>query len=393
MALGAFAIGLTEFAIMGLLPQVATDLAVSVPTAGNLVTAYAVGVVVGAPLLTAAGARRSRRTLLLAFMGLFAQSATVVTAALAPGFGTLLAARFLSGLPHGAFFGIAALVAADLAGPARRASAVGWLFLGLTVANLVGVPAATVFGGVVGWRLAFALIAGVALLCVAGMLLTVPRDAGGGGAAVGLRAELAVFRRPAVLLALAMVVFGCGGLFTFSTYIAPMTTEVTGWSPAAVPVMLALLGLGMTAGTVLGGRLADRMDSLRAAVVVLGAQAVVLLGAVAAVHSRVLAPVAAFAVGALSLALVPVVQTVVVDAAREAPVLASASMQSGFNIANALGAALGGVVLAAGLGYAAPPAVGAVMAAVGVGIALVARRRARATGAAPAQPAAVAATD
>ena len=314
-----------------------------------------------------------------------------MTAALAPGFGTLLAARFLSGLPHGAFFGLAALVAADLAGPARRASAVGWLFLGLTVANLVGVPAATVFGGVVGWRLAFALIAGVALLCVAGMLLTVPRDAGGGGAAVGLRAELAVFRRPAVLLALAMVVFGCGGLFTFSTYIAPMT--VTGWSPAAVPVMLALLGLGMTAGTVLGGRLADRMDSLRAAVVVLGAQAVVLLGAVAAVHSRVLAPVAAFAVGALSLALVPVVQTVVVDAAREAPVLASASMQSGFNIANALGAALGGVVLAAGLGYAAPPAVGAAMAAVGVGIALAARRRARATGAAQARPAAVAATD
>ena len=236
-------------------------------------------------------------------------------AALAPGFGTLLAARFLSGLPHGAFFGVAALVAADLARPARRASAVGWLFLGLTVANLVGVPAATVFGGVLGWRLAFALIAGVALLCVAGMLLTVPRDAGGGGARSGCGPSSAVFRRPAVLLALAMVVFGCGGLFTFSTYIAPMTTEVTGWSPAAVPVMLALLGLGMTAGTFLGGRLADRMDSLRAAVVVLGAQAVVLLGAVAAVHSRVLAPVAAFAVGALSLALVPVVQTVVVDAA------------------------------------------------------------------------------
>ena len=140
MALGAFAIGLTEFAIMGLLPQVAADLAVSVPTAGNLVTAYAVGVVVGAPLLTAAGARRSRRTLLLAFMGLFAVGNGL--AALAPGFGTLLAARFLSGLPHGAFFGIAALVAADLAGPTRRASAVGWLFLGLTVANLVGVPAA-----------------------------------------------------------------------------------------------------------------------------------------------------------------------------------------------------------------------------------------------------------
>ena len=259
--------------------------------------------------------------------------------------------------------------------------------------GLVGVPAATVFGGVVGWRLAFALIAGVALLCVAGMLLTVPRDAGGAGAPVGLRTELAVFRRPAVLLALAMVVFGCGGLFTFSTYIAPMTTEVTGWSPAAVPVMLGLLGLGMTAGTFLGGRLADRMDSLRAAVAVLGAQSVVLLGAVAAVHSAVLAPVAAFAVGALSLALVPVVQTVVLDAAQDAPVLASASMQSGFNIANALGAALGGLVLAAGLGYSAPPAVGAVLAAIGVGIAVVAWRRSRASGADGPRPAEVVAAD
>ena len=391
MALGAFAIGLTEFAIMGLLPQVATDLTVSVPTAGNLVTAYAVGVVVGAPLLTAAGARLSRRTLLLAFMALFAVGNGL--AALAPGFGTLLAARFLTGLPHGAFFGVAALVAADLAGPARRASAVGWLFLGLTVANLVGVPAATVFGGVVGWRLAFALIAGVALLCVAGMLLTVPRTAGSGGAQVGLRAELAVFRRPAVLLALAMVVFGCGGLFTFSTYIAPMTTEVTGWSPAAVPVMLGLLGLGMTAGTFLGGRLADRMDSRRAAVVVLAAQSVVLFGSVAAVHSPVFAPVAAFAVGALSLALVPVVQTVVLDAAQDAPVLASASMQSGFNIANALGAALGGLVLAVGLGYAAPPAVGAVLAAIGCAIAVVAWRRSRTTTATSAQPVAVPAAD
>jgi MFS transporter, DHA1 family, inner membrane transport protein len=355
------------------------------------VTAYAVGVVVGAPLLTAAGARLSRRTLLLAFMALFAVGNGL--AALAPGFGTLLAARFLTGLPHGAFFGVAALVAADLAGPARRASAVGWLFLGLTVANLVGVPAATVFGGVVGWRLAFALIAGVALLCVAGMLLTVPRTAGSGGAQVGLRAELAVFRRPAVLLALAMVVFGCGGLFTFSTYIAPMTTEVTGWSPAAVPVMLGLLGLGMTAGTFLGGRLADRMDSRRAAVVVLAAQSLVLFGSVAAVHSPVFAPVAAFAVGALSLALVPVVQTVVLDAAQDAPVLASASMQSGFNIANALGAALGGLVLAAGLGYAAPPAVGAVLAAIGVAIAVVAWRRSRTATVTSAQPVAVPAAD
>jgi DHA1 family inner membrane transport protein len=373
MALGTFAIGLTEFAVIGLLPQVAADLSVSVPTAGNLVTVYAVGVVVGAPLLTAVAARLPRRTLLLLFMTLFAVGNGL--AAVAPGFGTLLAARFVSGLPHGAFFGVAALVAADLGGPRRRASAVGWLFLGLTVANLVGVPAATVFGGAVGWRPAFAMIAGVALLCVVSMALFVPRGTGG-AAPVGIRAELAVFRSPAVLLALAMVVFGCGGLFTFSTYLAPMTTEVTGWAPAAVPIQLAVLGLGMTAGTFLGGRLADRMDSRRAVVLVLGAQAVVLLAAVPAVHYSLLAPVATFAIGALSLALPPVVQTVVIDAARDAPILASASMQSAFNIANALGAALGGLVLAVGLGYAAPPAVGAVLAAAGAGIALVAWRRA-----------------
>ena len=382
MALGAFAIGLTEFAVMGLLPQVAADLSVSVPAAGNLVTAYAVGVVVGAPLLTAVGARLPRRTLLLVFMTLFAVGNGL--AALAPNFGMLLAARFVSGLPHGAFFGVANLVAAELAGPARRASAVARLFLGLTVANLVGVPAATVFGGVVGWRLAFAVIGAVALVCVAGMLRSVPRSVGVGDGPVGLRSELAGLRSPAVVLALAMVVLGCGGLFTYSTYIAPMTTEVTGWPAAAVPVQLALLGLGMTAGTFLGGRLADRMDSRRAVVVVLSAQAVALVAAVPAAHSPVLAPVATFAVGLLSLALAPVVQTVVMDAARESPMLASASMQSAFNISNALGAALGGLVLSAGFGYAAPPAAGAVLAVMGVGIALVSVRVAGRTRAAEA---------
>ncbi len=374
MALGAFAIGLTEFAVTGLLPQVAADLGVSIPAAGNLVTAYAIGVVVGAPLLTAAGARLSRRTLLLVFMGLFALGNGL--AAAAPGFGSLLIARFLSGVPHGAFFGVAGLVAAQMGGPGKRAAAVGRLFLGLTVANLVGVPAATVFGGAVGWRFAFALIAGIALLCVAGMAVCLPRTTSG-GAAAGLRVELAMFRSPAVLLALAMVVLGCGGLFTFTTYIAPMTTEVTGWPPAAVPIQLAVLGLGMTVGTILGGRLADRMDSRRAVMLVLAAQSVALLAAVPALHVPVLASVAVFMVGTLSLALAPVVQTLVLDTARDAPVLASAAMQSAFNISNAIGAALGGLVLTAGFGYAAPPVVGAILAALGVGLAVLARRGAR----------------
>jgi DHA1 family inner membrane transport protein len=375
MALGAFAIGLTEFAVTGLLPQVAADLGVSIPAAGNLVTAYAIGVVVGAPLLTAAGARLSRRTLLLVFMGLFALGNGL--AAAAPGFSSLLIARFLSGVPHGAFFGVAGLVAAQMGGPGKRAATVGRLFLGLTVANLVGVPAATVFGGALGWRFAFALIAGIALLCVVGMAVCLPRTASGGTAA-GLRAELAMFRSPAVLLALAMVVLGCGGLFTFTTYIAPMTTEVTGWPAAAVPIQLAVLGLGMTVGTVLGGRLADRMDSRRAVMLVLAAQSAALLAAVPALHVPVLAPVAVFVVGTLSLALAPVVQTLVLDTARDAPVLASAAMQSAFNISNAIGAALAGLVLTAGFGYAAPPVVGAVLAALGVGLAIVARRGARA---------------
>lgn len=372
MALGAFAIGLTEFAVTGLLPQVAADLAVSIPAAGNLVTAYAIGVVVGAPLLTAAGARSSRRTLLLLFMGLFALGNGL--AAVAPSFPTLLVARFLTGLPHGAFFGVAGLVAAQMGGTTRRAAAVGRLFLGLTVANLVGVPAATVLGGALGWRPAFALIGGIALLCVVGMALYLPR-ATGRAAAAGLRAELAAFRSPAVSLALAMVVLGCGGLFTFATYIAPMTTEVTGWPSSAVPVQLAVLGLGMTVGTFLGGRLADRVDSRRAVMLVLAAQSAALLAAVPAVHVPVLAPVAVFTVGAVSLALAPVVQTLVIDTAKDAPVLASAAMQSAFNIANAVGASLGGLVLAVGLGYAAPPAVGAVLAALGVGLAVLARRR------------------
>ena len=186
-----------------------------------------------------------------------------------------------------------------------------------------------------------------------------------------------MFRSPAVLLALAMVVLGCGGLFTFTTYIAPMTTEVTGWPAAAVPIQLAVLGLGMTVGTILGGRHADRMDSRRAVMLVLAAQSVALLAAVPALHVPVLASVAVFMVGTLSLALAPVVQTLVLDTARDAPVLASAAMQSAFNISNAIGAALGGLVLTAGFGYAAPPVVGAILAALGVGLAVLARRGAR----------------
>ena len=373
MALGAFAIGLTEFAVMGLLPRIATDLSVSVPVAGNLVTAYAVGVVVGAPLLTAAAVRLRRRTALLLFMTLFA--AANALAAVAPGFGWLLAARFLSGLPHGAFFGVGALVAASLVPERRRASAVASMLLGLTVANLVGVPAATFLGGLAGWRLAFVLITVLALLCVAGMLATVPRDAVTSRPSLG--AEFAAFRTPAVLLALGTVVIGCGGLFAFYTFIAPMMTELAGYGAATMPVLLAVFGLGMTVGTVAGGRLADRFDPRRVVVGLLIGQTVLLLVAVVAVRSPVLAPVMIFGIGAVGVALVPAVQSVVMDAAGDAPALASAAIQSAFNLSNAIGAALGGIVLAAGLGLSAPPGAGAALTALGLAPALVMMLRPR----------------
>jgi MFS transporter, DHA1 family, inner membrane transport protein len=362
MALGAFAIGLSEFAVMGLLPRIATDLSVSLPAGGNLVTAYAVGVVVGAPLLTVAAVRLRRRTALLLFMGLFAAGNAL--AATAPGFALLLVARFVSGLPHGAFFGVGALVAASLVPPRRRASAVAAMLLGLPVANLFGVPAATALGGLAGWRLAFVLIAVLALLCVAGMVATVPRD--GVTARPSLAAEFAALRAPTVLLALGTVVIGGGGLFAFYTFIAPMMTEVAGFGTAAVPLLLGVFGLGMTVGTLLGGRLADRYDPRRVMVGLLAVQALLLLVTVAAVRSPVLAPAMIFGIGAVGVALVPVVQSVVMDAAGEAPALASATIQSAFNLSNALGAALGGAVLAAGCGLTAPPGAGAALAALGL---------------------------
>lgn len=362
LALGALGIGLAEFAVMGLLPTIAADLAVPLPTAGNLVTAYAVGVVVGAPLLTAAAVRLRRRTALLLFMILFAAGNGL--AAVAPTFGLLVVARFLSGLPHGAFVGVGVLVAASLVPERRRASAVASMALGVTVANVVGVPASTALGAYAGWRLSFALITGLGLLCVAGIAGTVPR--GAVAARPSLSAELGALREPAVLLLLGVVVLGASGMFTFYTFITPTLTDLAGFGTAAVPFLLMVCGLGMTAGIVVGGRLADRFDPRRVLVGLLATQAVLLAVAAVAMHSRVAAPALVFAVGAVGLAFFPPVQSTVMRVAGEASTLASAAIQSAFNIANALGAALGGLTLAAGYGLSAPPVAGAVLSLVAV---------------------------
>jgi len=348
LALGGFAIGTTEFVAMGLLPQIARGVAVSLPAGGHVVSAYALGVVVGAPLLAGLGARLPRRTLLVGLMAAFA--AGNLLSALAPTYGFLLAARFVTGLPHGAYFGVAALVAADLAGPERRARAVSRVLLGLSVANVVGVPAATWLGQALGWRAAFAAAAILALLTVASIAAVVPWTAPDRGAT--LRRELGAMRRPQVLLSVATGAIGGGGMFAVYSYISPILTARTGLPLGAVPAALGVWGLGMVAGSLVGGRLMD----WRPVASMLGAFA--LMAALFALFSVTsLHPVTAiatvFALG-LGLVLPTGLQMRLMDVSADAQSLGAALNHSAFNAANALGAGLGGAVLAAGLGLTAP---------------------------------------
>lgn len=365
LALGTFGIGTTEFVIMGLLPEVADGLGVPISEAGHLVSAYAAGVVVGAPLLAAATVKLPRRGVLMALMGVFAVGN--LASAVAPGIGSLLVIRFLTGLPHGAFFGLASVTAAAMVGRERRATAVSRVFLGLTVANVVGVPLATLLGQVAGWRATFAVVGAVGLLALAAVAAFVPAArpiATGKGV---LRDEVATLRRPQVVLSLAAVIFGFGAMFACYSYVTPLLTEVGGFSTAMVTGLLAVVGLGMTAGSVLGGRAADRAP-LSTLYVCLLALAGVLMSFVVTVHHPVLAVLSLFGAGMFSLALGPAIQTRILDLAGEAPTMASAAIQSASNIANSLGAWLGGMVIAAGLGYLAPTLVGAVLAVVGLAV-------------------------
>lgn len=333
-----------------------------------------------------------RKALLISLMGLFTVGNTL--SALAPGFGWLLAGRVLSGLPHGAFFGVGAVVAASMVDPARKARAVSLMIAGLTVANIVGVPAATLLGQHLGWRATFLTVGVIGLVAIAGIALLVPRiplTPGG-----GLRRELSAFRSGQVWLTLATTIFGFAAVFAVYSYVTPMLTEVAGFGDGSVTLVLALFGVGATIGNLLGGRLADR--ALRPALLGgLGALAVVLLLFTVTLHARwsaaltvVLLGVAAFAAGSPMMMLV-------MEKARHAPALASAANQAAFNLANAGGAWLGGVVLAHGLGYTAPAVAGAGLAVIGVGIAtaggLWERRAAGGSGAASSSSRVVVASD
>ncbi|MEV7344389.1 MFS transporter [Streptomyces sp. NPDC093544] len=368
LAVGAFGIGTTEFVMMGLLPEVADDLHISIPVAGHLVSAYALGVVIGAPLLAAATARMSRRKVLIALMLLFV--AGNAFSAFAPDYHWLLAARFLSGLPHGAFFGVGAVVATGLVTPERKARSVSLMFLGLTVANIVGVPVATLMGQHMGWRSTFLGVSVIGLLAVVSLALLVPHD-GTSAPAAGLRGELAALRSLPVWLALGTTVAGFGALFAAYSYITPMLTDAAGYADSSVTLLLALFGVGATAGNLLGGRLADRsmrgtlFGGLVSLAVVLALFPVLMGTAWSAALAVVLLGTASFVTSSPLLLMV-------MEKASSAPSLASSANQAAFNLANAGGAWVGGLALAAGFGVTSPAVVGAGLAVLGLGVAGVA---------------------
>lgn len=365
LAVVTFGIGTTEFATMGLLPQIADGLGVSVPHAGNLVSAYALGVVVGAPVLTGIGARVPHKRLLLLLTGLFVVGNTA--SALAPNFGLLFAARFLAGLPHGALFGVGAVVASKLVAPDRAARAVSRVFLGLTIANIIGVPAGTALGQHLGWRYAYCAVAVIGLVALAALALLVPHQPRGPQA--GIRQELRAMGNRQVFIGLATAVVGFGGFFAVYSYLVPMLTHLTGISDASTTLVLALYGVGMTVGTLLAGPLTDRAlrPTLYAGITLLAAALVTFYFTV---HSTVPALVTVTFIGAMGALITTPVQMLLMVNAKDAPTMAAASNHSAFNMANAAGAWLGGLVISAGWGWAAPNLVGAVLAMAGLGLAV-----------------------
>lgn len=374
LALGGFGIGATEFVAMGLLPQIAHDLLPGVWAAspddaiaqsGVMIGAYALGVVVGAPTIAVLAARLPRRRVLLGLAIAFTLG--TLAAAIAPSFGLVVLFRFVAALPHGAYFGIAALVAASLMGPGKRGQGVALVLSGLTVANVVGVPLITFLGQQAGWRIAYVAVAAIFAAAVLAIALTVPAQPGDPDATP--RRELGAFGRPAVWFALLTGSVGFAGFFAVYSYVAPLTTEVTRLPQAAVPWALVTLGVGMTVGNLLGGHAADR-GVLRTLFVCFAAFAVVLLGLGLTAQHPVGLFGFLFGVGAAASALSPAIQTRLMDVAGESQTLAAAVNHSALNIGNALGALLGGAVIAAGWGYLAPTWLGLVLCLPGVLLAL-----------------------
>ena len=366
--LASFGIGTGEFVIVGLVPGLAADLHVSVPTAGLLISVYALSVAFGSPFVAAALSSTSRRRALVTLMVMFLAGDLACT--LAPGFRVLMIARIVTALAHGAFFGIASIVAAELAPPGKAVRAVALLFTGITVANVVGVPLGTWIGQAAGWRVTFALVASLAAASLAAMVAWMPHRLGGG--ARGIRHELAALREPQIWLAMMVSTLSSAGLFCVLTFLTPMLEHETGLTSHGAALALFLFGAGLSVGGLAGGRLADR-NALLAIRALLAADAAALAGFGLLVRTGPLALVAVFVWGIAAFALVPPLQHRVVLAAKEAPNLASTLNQSAFNLGDALGAALGAALLAHASGYGWLPWIGAATVCLGLLPALMSR--------------------
>ena len=374
LASGAFGIGVTEFAPMGLLPTIAHDLKVSIPTAGLLVTGYALGVLAGAPLLTLPTGRMDRKHLLLMLIAIFTVGNGL--SAVAPGYAALMAARVVTSLCHGAFFGVGSIVAGKLMGEGRQAAGVAAVFSGLTVANIGGVPFAAWVGEHIGWRIAFAGIAGLGVIALVAITVALPKIPG--DASVDLRRELSVMKRSAVLIALATTALASAAMFTVFTYISPILRQTAHASPDAVTVALVVYGVGLTLGNWLGGRFADKALTPTLVVVLIALTALLVLFAFT-MHSLVPALVTVFAWGVATFALVPPLQARIMGEAKDAPNLASSLNIGAFNLGNAAGAALGGGVIALGLAYSWVSIAGSAMAGSALILVLVSARVSRAS--------------
>ena len=373
LAIGAFGIGLTEFGIMGLLPEVATDLQVSEAAAGWLISGYALSVVVGALLVTAATTRLPRKPVLLGLVVLFI-AGNLITA-IASGYETAMLGRIIAALCHGAFFGIGSVVAAELVAPGKQGRAIAIIFTGLTAANVFGVPFGTFLGQQYGWRAAFWVISGIGIIAFIGIATLVPATRST-GAQASVRHELRAFRSTQVWLSLTVTVLGYGGMFGAFTYIAYTLTDVTGFASSSVPWLLVLFGAGLVVGNWLGGRLADRSID-RTLIGFIAALALVLIAFAMLATSQPATIVILFVMGGFGFGTVPGLQSRIMRYAGQAPTLASGANIGAFNLGNALGAWAGGVGIAAGLGYTSPIWIGASLTLVALAVIVTAAAMAR----------------
>jgi len=370
LAMGAFALGMTEFVIMGILPDLALSLRISIPEAGHLISAYAIGVVIGAPFLTILLQSKPPRTVLI-ILAAWIMAGNALSA-IAIGYKSMLLLRFIAGLPHGAFFGFGAVVAGRMAENGKIAQAIAFMFTGLTVANIVGVPAGTFIGHVFNWRITFGIVGLIGLLTIIGVRYWLPEFKS--TSAGNIKKDFAIFKQKDLQLILLISIIGTGGFFAWFSYIVPLFTQEAHFSGTSVTYLMVVAGIGMTVGNVLGGKLADKYRPIPATIVLLSAMVVVLVSLALVASSQIAVIIMTFVIGAVVFAIVAPLQIMMMQSARKAEMLGSSISPAAMNVGNALGAFLAGIPLAMGYGYTAPEWVGAAMALIGLLLTLVLRK-------------------